>query len=106
MRQFASLCQDCSCSTRRTDLPIDVSKSLSLTLLVQFFKDYCRQQILIKTDLTSMTFQSLYQANLNGLKQQLYSSILAVYNVTFPCGIHESCVTIVDFGLCSAVWQH
>ena len=106
MRQFASLCQDCSCSTRATDLPIDVSKSLSLTLLVQFFKDYCRQQILIKTDLTSMTFQSLYQANLNGLKQQLYSSILAVCNVPFPCGIHESCVTIVDFGLCSAVWQH
>ena len=81
-------------------------KSLSLTLLVQFFKDYCRQQILIKTDLTSMTFQSLYQANLNGLKQQLYSSILAVCIVTFPCGIHESSVTIVDFGLCSAVWQH
>ena len=105
MRQFASLCQDCSCSTRATDLPIDVSKSLSLTLLVQFFKDYCRQQILIKTDLTSMTFQSLYQANLNGLKQQLYSSILAVC-VTILCGFDESSLTIVDFGLCSAVWRH
>ena len=105
MRQFASLCQDCSCSTRATDWRIVVSSPSALLYLFSF-KDYCRQQILIKTDLTSMTFQSLYQANLNGLKRQLYSSILAVYNVTFPCGIHESSVTIVDFGLCSAVWQH
>ena len=52
-----------------------------------------------------MTFQSLFQANLNGLKQQLYSSILAVC-VSILCGHHESCVTIVDFGLCSAVWRH
>ena len=104
MRQFASLCQDCSCSTRATDWRIVVSSPSALLYLFSF-KDYCRQQILIKTDLTSMTFQSLYQANLNGLKQQLYSSILAVC-VTILCGFDESSLTIVDFGLCSAVWRH
>ena len=52
-----------------------------------------------------MTFQSLFQADLNGLKTA-YLPILAVCIVTFQCGKHESSVSIVDFELCSAEWQH
>ena len=53
-----------------------------------------------------MTFQSLFQADLNGLKTA-YLPILAVCIVTFFCGKHECGVSIVlDFELCSAVWRH
>ena len=104
MRQFASLCQNCSCLTGATDLRIVVSRPYALLYLFSFLREYCRRQI--KTDLTSMTFQSLFQADLNGLKTA-YLPILAVCIVTFFCGKHECGVSIVlDFELCSAVWRH